>query len=100
MIRVKTSLTLYMTTPTNPPPGSGGTPPIQPTGPQQPASNLDPSGAWSKFLSTPSQVATPEEVKMFMQGMLKMFNLIIQQQNAAYQRANEKLRKVAEGEDE
>ena len=89
-----------MTTPINPSPKSDGTPPIQPPGLQQPAQNLDPSWVWSKFLSTPGHVATPQEVKMFMQGLLKMFNVIIQQQNEAYRRANEKLKKAAEGKDE
>jgi hypothetical protein len=37
---------------------------------------------------------------MFMQGVLKMFNVIIQQQNAAAQRSAEKLKKAAEGEED
>lgn len=82
-------------------PSKNTPPPSQPARPQpsQPVGNIDPTGTWSKFLSTPSAVATPEEVKMFMQGMLKMFNVIIQQQDAAYKRANEKLKKAEEGEE-
>jgi hypothetical protein len=76
--------------------------PIQP-GSQQPTpgtpSSMDPTGAWSKFLSTPGGVASPEEVKMFMNGMLKMFNGIIQQQNEAHKRASDQLKKAIEGED-
>lgn len=83
-----------MTTPIDP---SQNLPPIQSNPPEK--SSLDPTGAWSKFLSTPGHIATPEEVKMFMQGMLKMFNILIQQQNAAYKRSNEQLKKAAEGED-
>jgi len=82
---------------------SGSTPPIQPGGgpQQQPApSAMDPTGAWSKFLSVGGNIATPQEVKMFMQGMLKMFNVLIQQQNEAAQRAAERLKKAEEGEQE
>ena len=72
-----------------------------PAGPGVPQpSQIDPTGAWSKFLSTPSQVATPEEVKMFMQGMMKMFNVIIQQQDAAAKRARDKMKKAEQGEDD
>jgi hypothetical protein len=89
-----------MTTPTDPI-QSGSIPPIQPGGPQQtPRSYLDPTGTWSKFLTGGGQVATPQEVQMFMQGMLKMFNVVIQQQQAAYQRANQKLRKAEEGNED
>ncbi len=89
-----------MTIPTDPSKSSGGSnvPPSQPVGPQ-PAGNIDPTGAWSKFLSTPGNVATPEEVKLFMQGLLKMFNVIIQQQTAAAHRAAEQMKKAEEGED-
>lgn len=83
---------------------SSPTPPIQPGAgpqPQQPIpSSLDPTGAWSKFLSAGGNIATPQEVKMFMQGMLKMFNVLIQQQNEAAQRSAERLKKAIEGEQE
>lgn len=61
--------------------------------------DVDPTGVWTKFLSMGGQAATPEEVKLFIQGMMKMFNILIQQQNAAAKRASEKLRKASEGED-
>lgn len=76
--------------------------PIQPEGPQpQPptTSYLDPTGTWQKFLSAGGIVATPQEVQMFVRGILKMFNVVIQQQNEAYQRANEQLRKAEKGEE-
>ena len=90
-----------MTIPTGPS-QNNPTPPIQPGQPGSPPpsqSRLDPTGAWSKFLSTPGHPASADDVKMFMQGMLRMFNIIIQQQNDAYQRANEKLKRAIEGED-
>ena len=89
-----------MATPTDPM-KSGQTPSVPPGGAGQPppVSNLDPTGAWSRFLSSGGQVATPKEVEMFMQGMLKMFNVIIQQQNEAYKRSNEKLKRAIEGEE-
>jgi hypothetical protein len=60
---------------------------------------MDPTGAWAKFLSTPGHAATADDVKMFMKGMLKMFNVLIQQQNAAAQRANDKLKRAIEGDE-
>jgi hypothetical protein len=89
-----------MTMPTDPTQSSNI--PIQPGGPQQQSpttSNVDPSGAWQKFLSAGGIVATPQEVKMFMQGMQKMFNVLIQQQNEAYHRSNEQLKKAEQGEE-
>jgi hypothetical protein len=89
-----------MSTPIDPS-QSGGMPPTGPIGPGTPQpSSIDPTGAWSKFLSTPSQVASPEEVKMFIQGMMKMFNVMIQQQDAAAKRAAQKLKKAEEGQDD
>jgi len=86
-----------MTSPTGPTQGPPDIPPMQPTTPT--TSRLDPSGAWSKFLSTPGNVASPEEVKMFIQGIMKMFNVIIQQQNEAAQRASRHLKDVIEGKE-
>jgi hypothetical protein len=59
----------------------------------------DPAGVWSKFLSVHGNVATPEEVHMFIQGLLRMFNVIIQQQSEAAKRSAEVLKKAAEGEE-
>lgn len=79
-------------------------PPFQPTQPSQPSTNLptsyvDPSGAWAKFLSTPGNPATAKDVQLFMNGLLKFFNVMIQQQQAATKRALDKLKKVAKGEE-
>lgn len=83
-----------------PPPSPQPIQPPQPGGPQQQGvpSSIDPSGIWSKFLSTSGNIASPEEVKMFMQGLLKMFNVIIQQQNQAAERAARQMKKAEEGE--
>jgi hypothetical protein len=89
-----------MTTPTDPM-QSGPSFPIQSSGgPQEGSSSGDPTGVWSKFLSGGGNVATPQEVKMFIQGILKMFNVLIQQQNAAAERAAQQLKKAEEGEAE
>jgi hypothetical protein len=88
--------------PTQPPPNFPKPPP---TGPQnqspasQPTSYVDPTGAWAKFLSTPGHAASADEVKLFMEGMLKMFNVLIQQQNAAAKRASEQMKKAIEGDE-
>jgi hypothetical protein len=77
-----------------------GTPANQPQNPMPTTSNVDPTGAWSAFLSTPGHQASADDVKMFLQGLLKTFNIVIQQQNQAAQRANQKLKKAAEGNDD
>lgn len=73
----------------SPPPPSG----------TAPMSNLDPTGIWTKFLSSGGMTATPDQVKAFIQGLLKSFNLIIQQQLKAAARAHEKMKKAIEGEE-
>ena|ERR1700721_1890580 len=98
-----------MTTPIDSPQGKPqpqgkphSTPPPQAVGPenqQPPKTYEDPAGIWSKFLSVHGNIATPEEVHMFIQGMLRMFNVIIQQQNEAAKRSAEVLKKAAEGEE-
>lgn len=90
-----------MTTPIDP---THGTPPPTPSAPSQAASNLptsyvDPTGAWARFLSTPGQPATSQEVQLFMNGLLKFFNVIIQQQQAAFKRSMDHLKKVEKGEE-
>lgn len=87
--------------PSHYPPKIPQTPPAPQSQPTQnlPTSYVDPTGAWAKFLGGTGTPATAEEVQKFMQGMLKMFNVLIQQQNEAAKRANEKLKKAIEGED-
>ncbi|GEM_PF-5351197 len=80
--------------------------PISPSNPSPPPSpgttslsNIDPTGVWTKFLSASGTPATPEQVKAFIQGILKTFNLLIQQQQKAAARAHERMKKVIEGEE-
>ena len=85
-----------MTTPINPNP----LPPNQPPSIQMPPmANPDPSGTWAKFLGGSGGPASPEEVRMFVQGLLKMFNVMIQQEQKRAKEASEKLKRAAEGED-
>jgi hypothetical protein len=73
--------------------------PLQQPATDKPATSyVDPTGAWAKFLSGPGGQATAEDVKMFLNGMLKMFNVLIQQQQRAAKRAADVLKKAAEGD--
>lgn len=88
-----------MTNPTDP---TRGTPPPTPSQPIQPTTSLptsyvDPSGVWAKFLSTPGQAASAKDVQMFMNGLLKFFNVLIQQQQASFKRSIDQLKKTEEG---
>ena len=73
----------------------------QPTPPPggKPSVNLDPTGVWTKFLSAGGMPATPEEVNTFVKGILKTFNLLIQQQQKAAARAHEQMKKAIQGEE-
>jgi hypothetical protein len=74
------------------PPAPHGAPPSE----EKVTSYLDPTGAWAKFLGP---TATAEDVKMFMQGLLKDFNIIIQREREAAKRASDKLKRSIEGEE-
>ncbi len=80
-----------MTSPVNPsqPPSGPSAPPTD--------TQIDPTGVWQKFLSASGTQATPQDVQAFMQGLLKMFSIVIQQQQAAAQRANQNLKDIIEG---
>ena len=82
-----------MSIPSDIPPSSPPTPPQN----QPQTSSVDPTGAWAKFLSTPNQAASAEDVKMFIGGLLKMFNVLIQQQQASAKRAAQFQKDVIEG---
>ena len=86
-----------MTIPSDP---SGNIPPPTPLNPQpeKTTSYVDPTGAWQKFLSAGGQQATADQVKMFLQGLLKMFNVLIQQQEAAAKRSAQRLKDAISGE--
>lgn len=78
--------------------------PVNPSQPPQGASapptdtQIDPTGVWQRFLSASGTQATPQDVQTFMQGLLKMFSIVIQQQQEAAQRANQNLKEIAEGD--
>jgi len=94
-----------MSAPSNP------TPPIPPTSqqpqqssPQQaappppggplPKSSVDPTGQWAKFLGP---TATAKDVENFIHGLLKTFNVLIQQAQRAAKRAADEMKKSIEG---
>lgn len=90
-----------MTTPIDP---THGIPPPSPSQPGEPKTSLptsyvDPTGAWASFLSTPGKPATAHDVQLFMNGLLKFFNVIIQQQQAAFKRSMDRMKKVEKGEE-
>ncbi|HEY2809780.1 MAG TPA: hypothetical protein VGJ00_00085 [Rhabdochlamydiaceae bacterium] len=59
---------------------------------------LDPAGVWAAFLSKGGVQATPDEVKMFLQSFEKMFQVWMQQQKRAFERAKQRAREAIEGE--
>lgn len=97
----------YMSIPSNPYPSQpSGYPPSLPIQPPtttggSPAEdvNVDPQGIWAKFLSTPGNSASNKEVKMFLEGLMKQFNLLIKRDLDHAKKAADELRKAAEGED-
>ena len=48
--------------------------------------SMDPAGIWLKFLGPQ---ATVNDVKMFLQGLEKMLQVLVQQNDAAFKRALE-----------
>ncbi len=54
--------------------------------------SMDPTGVWAKFLSSPGHPATPKDIQMFIQGLLKSFNVLIQQSDAAAKRASDQIK--------
>lgn len=83
------------------PPKSSNIPPPQLNQPEgsYPTSYVDPTGAWAKFISTPGNPASAEDVKMFMQGLLKFFGVLIKQEQDAAKRAADKLKRAAQGDE-
>jgi len=96
-----------MTTPVNPDPNNPDN--IPPTNPSEqpnpsgqfPTSYMDPTGVWAKFLSTPGQPATADEVKRFLGQLMIFFNSVVQaQMDASAKRALDELKKAEQGEDD
>ncbi len=92
----------YMSIPSDIPP-SNQTPPVQPTTEQQAlanvpvATNWDPTGQWSKFLGGN---ATPQEVQLFLNGLMKTISNELQQEQKQMDEATKKMKKAIEGDDE
>ena len=93
-----------MTSPVNPndpsstPPLSSQNTPAPSTGNFSSDSSIDPTGVWTKFLSTPGHAATAKDVKTFIEGLLKSFGVLIQQNQKAMERAKRQMEKAAKGE--
>lgn len=80
-------------------PGAGKAPANQP--PQIPiATNWDPTGMWAKFLGGGGSPATPEEVQMFLNSLLRTIGMQLQEQEKQAAEAAKKLRQTIEGDDE
>ncbi len=60
--------------------------------------SIDPTGVWTKFLSTPGNPATAKDVKKFIDGLLKSFSVLIQQAQRAAERAKREMKKAEKGE--
>lgn len=85
-----------MKTPTGPaaayPPSSSS------STPQQTTSWEDPTGVWTKFLSTGGSQATPEQVQSFLSTLLKFFSkVILQQSEEAAKRSAKQMKDAIEG---
>lgn len=82
-------------TPSQSTPSSSGQPPANFS---QPA-NIDPTGVWTRFLSTPGHPANAKEVQMFIGTLLRFFSVMIQQQQDAAKKASDHLKRVEEGKE-
>jgi hypothetical protein len=93
-----------MTTPVNPndpsavPPVSASSAGAPTAGNFSSDKSIDPSGVWSKFLSTPGHPATAKDVQMFIQGLMKSFGVLIQQNQRAMERAKREMKRAEKGE--
>ncbi len=60
----------------------------------RPSADADPTGVWQKFLSVGSNQATPEQVKLFLNSLLKMFGVLIDQDARAFKRSMQRLKEA------
>ncbi|MEN9343923.1 MAG: hypothetical protein RLZZ453_710 [Chlamydiota bacterium] len=60
--------------------------------------NVDPSGVWTAFLSQGGHPPTPEQVKLFLQSLMKQMSLQIQHELQLQKEAARRLRRALEGE--
>lgn len=61
------------------------------------ATNWDPTGAWAAFLGGS---ATPQEVQLFLNGLLKTISNEMQQEQKQADQAAKKLKNAIEGDDD
>lgn len=56
---------------------------------------MDPAGIWYRFFQqlNPSQPVTPQDVKAFQMGLMRWFNLLIAQENRAWKRTMDDMKK-------
>lgn len=74
-----------------------GQQPIQPQ--PSPANQQDPLKVWQKFLSQGGNIATEEQTKQFVDGVLKFFNTLLAKERAKVSKANKRLKDVIEGKE-
>ena len=65
---------------------------------QQGPDAMDPTGVWSKFLSTPGHPATQKQVQAFIGGLLKQLGNQIQNEMKRAKKAEERMKRALNGE--
>lgn len=67
---------------------------------QQPQGSdpMDPTGVWTKFLSTPGHPATQQQVQAFVGGLIKQLGLQIQNEMARAKKTAERMKRALEGQ--
>lgn len=81
-----------------PPTPPSGQHPIKPKEANS-SNQQDVTTPWQKFLSQGENIATKEEAKMFISGLLKFFNALVAHERARISKANERLKRVIKGEE-
>jgi hypothetical protein len=85
---------VFMPEPLPPTPPSG-----QPIGPKKTSPEQDVTIPWQKFLSQGGNIASKQEAKLFIGGLLKFFNTLVAHERARIAKANEHLKRVIKGEE-
>lgn len=82
-----------------PPTTPSGPQPIQPKKSHSSSNQQDVTTPWQKFLSQGENIATKEEAKIFIGGLLKFFNALVAHERARISKANQRLKRVIKGEE-
>lgn len=82
-----------------PPTPPSGPQPTEPKKPHSSSNQQDVTIPWQKFLSRGENIATKEEAKLFISGLLKFFNTLVAHERARISKANEHLKRVIKGEE-